>query len=146
MKRTKIFIGNIRMRFAISMQLTFLLTASISAAQPAGKGSVQTVCDTMLHELVRKHVMINEAKQSIPGWRVQIYFGTQRAKATEIKNFFSQNYTLLPSYLLYQQPYFKVRIGDCKTRLEAVKIQKQVYQLYPNAFLVKDEVRIEGME
>ena len=42
--------------------------------------------DKRVNELVLKHVLINEAKRgTMKGYRVQIHFGPEKAKALEVK-------------------------------------------------------------
>lgn len=102
--------------------------------------------ETQMDALVNKHININRKKLSMPGYRVQIYFGAKRDKATEIKTDFNQNFPEIPAYLIYQQPNFKVRVGDCKTRLEAAKILESLKNTYEVAFIVKDEVKLPDIK
>ncbi|MDQ3050305.1 MAG: SPOR domain-containing protein [Bacteroidota bacterium] len=76
------------------------------------------------------------------GYRIQIYFGSDRTKANEVKTDFLQLFPNKGAYLIYQQPNFKIRVGDHKTRLEAMKFLKEIQSLYSAAFIVKDEVKL----
>ena len=49
----------------------------------------------------------------------------------------------LKSYVEYEEPYYKLRVGDFKTRLEATYFLQQVTTLYAGAFIVKDKIRIK---
>ena len=98
--------------------------------------------DSMVRLLVNRHVALGQAKKTMPGYRVQIHFGSQRAKANEVKADFLKIYTNMGAYLVYHQPNFKIRVGDFKTRLEAMKFLKEIQPLYSTAFLVKDDVRL----
>ena len=93
-------------------------------------------------ELVKKHTAINEKKQSMPGYRIQVYSGQERNKATEINNSITIELGDISSYLIYQQPNFKVRVGDFKTRLEAFRVLIQIKSVYTTAFIVRDEVKL----
>lgn len=119
------------------LTIIFCLYAFTSQAQSS---------DSLINNLVAKHVSINEKKLSMPGYRVQIYFGAKRDKATEIKTGFNQAYPEIPAYLSYQQPNFKVRVGDCKTRLEATKILESIKGVYDVAFIVKDDVKLPDVK
>lgn len=99
-----------------------------------------------LELLVDKHIMINKAKKTVPGYRIQIYYGSKRAEALEAKSLFQSENSELPTYLIYQQPYFKVRVGDFYSRLEALKHFQQITLDFDNAFIVKDDIRIRGLE
>ena len=102
--------------------------------------------DSLIHILVNRHTAINQARRTMPGYRIQIYFGTDRTKANEIKTDFLHLFPNAGSYLIYQQPNFKIRVGDYKSRLEAMKFLKEIQTLYSAAFIVKDDVKLpDGM-
>lgn len=98
--------------------------------------------DSLVKILVNRHIAIGQAKRTMPGYRVQIHFGSQRLKANEIRNDFMQIYPNVGAYLIYHQPHFKVSVGDFKTRLEALKFLKEIQPLYSTAFLVREEVKL----
>ena len=79
---------------------------------------------------------------SMPGYRVQIHYGNNRTKATEIKAEFLLTHPDISAYLIYQQPNFKVRLGDFKTRLQAQELLDKIIDDYPASFIVRDEVRL----
>lgn len=99
--------------------------------------------DKRVNELVLKHVLINEAKKGkMKGYRVQIHFGSEKTKALEVKSkFISQNYKEV-AYLDYQQPYFKIRVGDFRTKLEAYKFLQEILGGFPGAFIVSDDIEL----
>lgn len=103
--------------------------------------------DKRMNELVLKHVLINEAKKGkMKGYRVQIHFGAEKAKALDVKSkFTSQNYTI-SSYLDYQQPYFKIRVGDFRTKLEAYKFLQEISSDFPGAFIVNDDIELPKID
>lgn len=96
--------------------------------------------DSRLDALIKRQTDSNRLKQTINGFRVQIYFGVNRPKAAEIKMEFAQKFPDMSSYLTYAQPYYKVRIGDFRTRLQATKFMQQIQQSYSTCFIVPDEV------
>ena len=54
------------------------------------------------------------------GFRIQIYYGDE-IKARSLQSKFSLNYPNVYTKLDYEQPYWKVQVGNYKTRLEADK-------------------------
>ncbi|PQJ77049.1 SPOR domain-containing protein [Polaribacter glomeratus] len=54
------------------------------------------------------------------GFRVQIFYGDE-TKARSLQNKFRGNYPNVYTKLDYDQPYWKVQVGNYKTRLEADK-------------------------
>jgi hypothetical protein len=117
--------------------ITFLFSGTMAEAQYS-LGSQ----DSLVKVLMNRHLAISQVKRTMSGYRVQIYFGSQRAKATEVKTDFLQLFPKTGAYLSYQQPNFKIRVGDFKTRLEAMKFLKEIQPVYGSAFLVKDEVKL----
>lgn len=92
--------------------------------------------------LIEKHKKINVLKRTMPGYRIQIYFGDQRQQAFILKSAFLTVYPETRAYVVYQQPHFKVRIGDFKTRLEATGFLIKMEGAFEQAFIVQDEVKL----
>ena len=122
--------------------ILIILLCALFKPQPALAQYSMKSQDSLVKVLMNRHVAINQAKRTMPGYRVQIFFGPQRLKANEVKTDFLQIYPAVGAYLIYQQPNFKIRVGDFKTRLEAMKFLKELQPLYSTAFLVKDEVKL----
>ena len=102
--------------------------------------------DARFDELVNKQKEQNLINQSMHGYRIQIYFGGIRQKASEIKLDFNSRYPDIQAYISYQQPNFKVRIGDYHNRYEAQKFLKEIEGLYPTSFIVPDEVKLPPLK
>jgi hypothetical protein len=95
-----------------------------------------------IRDLVKLHVGINESRNAITGYRVQLYSGSNRTKAQEIRMDFSRMYPSRAVYLQYSQPNFRVRAGDFRTRLEAVKFHTALNTHFAASFVVKDDIMI----
>jgi len=102
--------------------------------------------DPKLVELIDKQKQENLEKQSMPGYRIQIYFGGNRQKAAEIKVEFSNRHPEVSAYLTYQQPNYKVRVGDYRSRFEAKKLLSELEGQYPTTFVVPDDVRLPPLK
>src|SRR5207244_1121440 len=102
--------------------------------------------DARVDQLIKKQKEINLQKQTISGFRIQIYFGSNRQKASEVKTEFSFRHPEMLSYLTYQQPNFKVRVGDFRTRLEAQKFLKDIQGNYMTSFIVQDDIRLPPLK
>lgn len=123
------------MKFFLFLQITIGMLLPISL-------SAQTSDDSLAQVLVKRHILLNTAKMTMPGYRVQVYYGSNRAKANEIRTEFLKNSNGISAYLIYQQPNFKVRLGDFKTRLQAQELLDKSVINYPGAFIVRDEVKL----
>lgn len=104
-------------------------------------GKVEIIQDYKIKELMDKHLELN-SKTTVKGYRVKIHFGTDKAQAYEVKEKFNEKFPDVSAYVKYDQPYFSVRVGDYRTKLEAFKFLKQIQSDYEAAFLVQDEVEL----
>ena len=76
----------------------------------------------------------------LKGYRVQIHSGNKRQPANQARASFSRIHPKTKAHLDYEQPYYKVRVGDFKTKLEALKYKNFIIKEFPNSFIVKDEI------
>src|SRR5204863_8279819 len=60
--------------------------------------------DARVDELIARQKDNNTLKQTMSGYRVQIYFGSVRQKAAEVKMDFASKHPEVPSYLTYTAP------------------------------------------
>ena len=107
--------------------------------------SVVVTQDARLDDLVKRQKNANQLKPSMPGYRIQIYFGSVRPKASEVKLAFEEKHKDVEAYLTYQQPNFKVRVGDFRTRLDAQKFLKSLEGEFTTMFIVQDEVKLPSL-
>lgn len=134
------------MKNSSTVFITCLIISLFSAKSWAQTSTSNSKSDSLALELVERHKKANATKMSMTGFRIQIYFGSERAKATEIRADFTKNFPDIASYLIYQQPYFKIRVGDFKTRIEASGFLKKLEDHYTTAFIVPDEVKLPGSD
>ena len=127
--------------FAFILQMPGLL-AQKQVTQTNADSSIIITKDSRVDDLIKKQKEINLQKQTIPGYRIQIYFGAIRQKATDLKNDFNALHPETASYLTYKQPNFKVRVGDFRTRLEAQKFLKNIQGQYSTSFIVTDDIKL----
>ena len=102
--------------------------------------------DKRIDALLEKATTIEAGSQGMNGFRVQISFGSSKKDALETKTTFSESFPDIDGYVVYDMPYFKVRVGNFRTHLEAEKMIKEIKELYPGAFIVKDLIPIPEIE
>lgn len=105
--------------------------------------NVRIIQDMRIDSLVQKHLEINKLNPCISGWRINIFFeagNLSKRLAIEAKSQFVLNHPDIPCYLVFQEPYYKIRIGDFRTKVEATKVLKEIIAEYPNAFVVEDDI------
>jgi hypothetical protein len=76
----------------------------------------------------------------VPGFRVMIYNGPDRAMATKIKTEFNKRFPTMRSYMNYNVPNYKIKVGDFTDRKDANKFLKSVQAIIPSAVVLPDIV------
>ena len=107
-------------------------------------GTTNITQDARLETTIHNHIKANK-NRVIFGWRVQIYFGTgQSAKyqAENIKKKFLRNNPETRAYINYEAPFFKVRVGNYRTKFEAAKMKQKLETKYQKVFIVEEEIDI----
>lgn len=84
----------------------------------------------------------NRTIRYAPGFRIQVYVGTQRQEADAAKLLISQNFPELSPYLSYNQPTYKLKVGDFMRRLDAERYYNSIRRLMASAQLQPDKVDI----
>jgi len=127
------------------LSLLFLSMSGIALSQNVDDYSFVNK-DPRLDRLVEKHRQYNQANPGVDGFRVQIFFdsGNNSKKAAQTaREKFMEAYPDVTAYLTFKTPYYRVRIGNFRTKLEADGFLFQLATVYPNAFTVPDRVQIE---
>jgi hypothetical protein len=102
--------------------------------------------DPRLDILVKKYRNVQLGViRSGRGFRVQIYNGNDRNKATQTKIDFMQRFPGIPTYMTYVQPQFRVKVGDYRDRGEAAEMYRQVNMLYNPCMIVPDIIVINTL-
>lgn len=105
--------------------------------------------DSRIHYLVNKHIKLNESEGTIKGWRIQIYNSSgkeSREQAKRVKEKFLNKYPEVNAYLIYQPPYFKIRVGNFRTKQEGFEFYKQIAKTFPILYFVPDNIVLPEME
>ncbi|UBM62841.1 SPOR domain-containing protein [Candidatus Sulfidibacterium hydrothermale] len=100
--------------------------------------------DARIDTLLQMHVMQNEKFPVISGYRIQIYKESGNKaleKALEIRDAFEEKYHV-PAYITFNEPYYRVRVGDFRSRLDAIRFLEKIKRAYPLAWEIKDDIRI----
>ena len=130
-----------RIALIIFLGFPVCLFSQDSSAVYANK-LVTVTQDKRIWDLVNKYDDYNVKKEFTEGYRIQIMYTDVRDEAYKNKGQMYKDFPDLPSYIQYEEPYYKLRLGDFRTRLEATYYMQQVVTLYSGAFIVKDKIRI----
>lgn len=64
------------------------------------------------------------------GYRIQIYSGPDREKAKAVKINFMKRFPSVRSYITYAAPYYRIRVGDFRSRQEAGEFYRYLGKSY----------------
>lgn len=109
----------------------------------AGQGNISIVQSSNIKKIINTHVEGVALKNGITGYRIQIFSGSAKSakgNALQLISNFRTNYKGIEPHLSYNEPNFKVRVGDFRTKSEALKFMKEVIKTHNSAFIVKDYI------
>lgn len=154
--------------FSMLLAAPSLLCAQASAVQHStifdalqqdgtGKGQVEVHQSDAIRGMVGarrsgSNVEMNgeEAFLKIQGFRAQVFSGNDQRKSKdeaftkekEIKELFPD----VPTYVTYNAPFWRLRVGDFRTHEEAYHMQRQLMNAFPaykkEMYIVKEDVKI----
>ena len=86
--------------------------------------TVKLIKDPRVDVLEKKHIEINEyntrdARRFVQGYRLLVINTNDRNKANEAKAKVYKTFPELKAYLVYQSPFYKLKVGNFKDQKEA---------------------------
>lgn len=101
--------------------------------------------DPRIDVLIQQQRYLNTlALRNVSGYRVQVLSTTNRGAANQARAKLMQLFPEYSTYMDYQSPYFRIRIGDFLQRDSAATLQEELGQYFPNGvFTVKDRIKID---
>ena len=134
----------------ITLFLSFNLFAQDTTwNKPADSPSVIIHKDPRIDLLVKKQIQINEetsreARRTARGYRLLVINTNKRDEAVAAK---TKVYTFFPelkSYLIYQTPYFKLKVGNFKDRKDAEEYRERLQKYFPRGvFIMNDTIEVK---
>jgi hypothetical protein len=99
-------------------------------------GHVQIIEDKRIDSLLHKYIDRNSKRKTIPGFRIRVFSANNqdngRQRAYEAQSKFMTYFPGVYAYVNYEQPEWKLYVGDFRTRVEAYKMKKQIDSVFPN--------------
>jgi len=119
-----------------------LLLFAASGALAQTKGKVEVIKDSRVDTLIAKRAELNKATgaELVNGFRVQIFTGANRKDAYSAQAKFQEEFPDIRSYVIYNEPNFKVRAGDFSTRMEAEKLQNELKKWFTGTFIISEKI------
>ncbi|RKD20200.1 preprotein translocase [Pelobium manganitolerans] len=126
--------------------LSVILAASFLGAFAQENAKVTVVKNPLIDSLIARRIALNKGvtKDGTPiivnGYRVQIFFGSDRKEAYNEQARFSSLYPEYATYISYTQPNYRVKVGDFRTRAEAQRLMTELRPTFPTLFIFQERI------
>lgn len=132
------------------MKQLFLLIVLLASAAGlnAQTGSVVVNKDPRLDQLVNKQVEINEvtsrnARRYASGFRILVISSNSRNNVIEAKTTLYREFPELKAYMMYQAPFFRLKVGNFRDREDAETYLPAIQKLFKgNVYVVPDTIEL----
>jgi hypothetical protein len=130
--------------------ICFVILASMSQAQTTVNDTSSIVihkdprADLLLKKQGEAYAAIRKANaRTAKGFRLLVANTNKRDEAIAAKTKVYTNFPELKAYLTYQSPYFKLKVGNFKTRDEAKQYQQYLSAFFPKGvFIMNDTIEV----
>lgn len=126
--------------YCFHLVCTFMLLLGLNAETQAQQKYTQVLSDASVDTLIERNINENRLNNGIAGYRIQIYSHADRKGAIETRTKFLQLFPETEAYLIYQQPNFRVRVGDFRNKLEAHALYQKMLSEFEQVIIVPDKI------
>jgi hypothetical protein len=111
-------------------------------------GKVVVHKDARIDQLIKKQIEINEvttrdARRYVQGFRILVMNTNDRNKAMNAKTKIYQEFPELKAYLMWQQPFYKLKVGDFKDRKDAEVYLTDIQRIFTTGvYIVRDVIEV----
>lgn len=120
------------------------------------KGEVEVIKDPLIDSLIQRRIMLNKthtpaaarkggAIVSQTGYRVQVFYGSDRRLAFKEQARFKAAYPKLNTYITYKEPNYYLRVGDFRTRLEAQRMMNELKSMFKTLFIFQEKINAPSL-
>lgn len=81
-------------------------------------------------------------RSTATGFRVQIYLGSNRNEAYAEQARFSRLFKDIDTYITYEEPNYRVKVGDFRSRSEAQRLMEGLKHQFSNVFIFTETIFI----
>jgi len=139
----------------IYLLFVFLICAQYSFAQT--RGEVTEIKDPLIDSLIAKRIELNTKRPTTTnpvstaifngmGYRVQVFYGSDRKEAFNEQTRFRSLYPRVMSYITYSEPNYRLKVGDFRTRLEAQSFLNELKGTFPTLFIFREKINAPILE
>ncbi|HUV00122.1 MAG TPA: SPOR domain-containing protein [Bacteroidales bacterium] len=105
--------------------------------------------DQGIDSLMYRYILYNQKLKGLDGFRIQIYSRNTRNAREEsgkVRQLFMSRFPDIVSYASFAEPgYYKVRVGDFRTKNEAIRYLLMIRREFPDAYMVPDIINFPDL-
>ena len=137
---------------SLSLHAQRLITAEsvVKGSGESDEGRIQIEQNPAIDTLLTRHIVANRKYDGFDGFRIQIYSGSTRAAREESNDAVSKFISKFPEikYTVRFDPpnFFKVRVGNYRTKRDALEDFLSIKKVFRNAYIVPDKIKFPDLE
>ena len=118
-------------------------------------GHLNIIQDQAVDTLISRYILANRnlgekyGYVGMEGFRIQIYNNSTRNAREEsgkVKAEFISKFPYIKAYELFENPgYFKIRVGDFRSKTEATRLFLLISKEFPDAYIVPDYINFPDL-
>lgn len=129
-------------------------TLSLSAQK---RGVVTVIKDPLIDSLIERRIELRKKSTTVTirrdgpivsqmGYRVQIFYGSDRREVFSEQQRFKSTYPKVNTYITYKEPNYYLRAGDFRTRLEAQRMMNELRPVFATLFVIREKINAPSLE
>jgi hypothetical protein len=151
-KKTILFLFFGLIASVICVAQSYVRTIDIigSSNEVPGAGQVTIDQSPAIDTLIGRNIAANKLKGGLDGYRIQIYRGSGKAGqegSDKAKIKFISEFPDIPAVdIKFDKPnWFKVRVGNYRTKLEATKAWYQIKTIFKDSYIVEETIEFPDL-
>ena len=129
------------MKRLLIITFTIFIYATQGMAQ-SSEGNVKIRTNPNIDKLVNERIAFNKANKTMPGYRIQLFYGSEKSALKE-RDRFKQLFPDIRAKIVFSSPEWKVQVGNYLTRLDADSDLIEIKKHFPAAIVLQTDIDIE---
>jgi len=136
---------------------TFIICCFSVLVSAQKKGVVTIVKDPLVDSLIQRRIALSKKAAPVTirnngpivsqmGYRVQIFYGSDRRETFNEQARFKSVYPKINTYITYKEPNYYLRVGDFRTRLEAQHMMNELRSTFATLFIFRQKINAPSLD
>lgn len=141
----------------MKLSFTFIICCFSVLVSAQKKGVVTIVKDPLIDSLIERRIALNKKAAPVTirnngpivsqmGYRVQIFYGSDRRETFNEQSRFKSVYPKINTYITYKEPNYYLRVGDFRTRLEAQRMMNELRSTFATLFIFRQKINAPSLD